>query len=97
MGSERGFHGRPERDELTPLQNAIYLLKQTQAKLAAYERAQVGTDRHYRRGLPLSRGAATRSRFGESSPTASTPSAKSRPTAGTSTTSTIRIPPRRAR
>jgi acyl transferase domain-containing protein len=29
-----------QRDELTPLQNAVYLLKQAQAKLAAYERAQ---------------------------------------------------------
>ena len=27
-------------EQLTPLQNAVYLLKQAQAKLAAYERAQ---------------------------------------------------------
>ena len=30
----------PRVEQLTPLQNAVYLLKQTQAKLAAYERAQ---------------------------------------------------------
>ena len=33
-----GIEARSE--QLTPLQNAIYLLKQTQARLAAYERAQ---------------------------------------------------------
>ena len=39
--NREGTQCRAQRaEQLTPLQNAIYLLKQTQARLAAYERAQ---------------------------------------------------------
>ena len=41
MSSER------RAEDLTPLQNAVFLLKQTQAKLAANERRPI---RAYRRG-----------------------------------------------
>ena len=43
-----------EFSDLTPLQNAVYLLKQAQAKLAAYEYA-VRIDCRRGDGLPLSR------------------------------------------
>ena len=84
-------------EQLTPLQNAVYLLKQTQAKLAACQEARREPIAIIGEAAGSPAAQKTPRRFGGCSATARMPSRKSRPTAGTLMTITMRIPRRRAR
>ena len=84
-------------EQFTPLQNAVYLLQRTQAKLAAYERTQSEPIAVIGMGCRFPGGGENPNAFWRLCATEWTPSRKFPRTAGTSTNTTIRIPRRPAR
>ena len=78
--------------ELTPLKRAIIEIRELKARVADAEERRARADRGRRASDCDSRAEpTTRNRSGNCSRTASTPSARCRPSAGRSTPSTIRI------